>query len=53
MLNIKAKEVAPIVEQPADFSEEWPENIVEEPALDLPEPNKRKDHEIGWVNGCR
>ena len=42
MLNIKAKEVAPIVEQPADFSEEWPENIVEEPALDLPEPNKRK-----------
>ena len=42
MLNIKAKEVAPIVEQPADISEDWPEDVVEEPALDLSEPSKKK-----------
>ena len=42
MLNIKAKEVAPIVEQPADISEDWPEDVVEEPTLDLSEPSKKK-----------
>nr|WP_325217897.1 hypothetical protein [uncultured Oscillibacter sp.] len=42
MLNIKAKEVAPIVEQPADISEDWPEDVVEEPTLDLSEPSQKK-----------
>ena len=42
MLNIKAKEVAPIVEQPADISEDWPEDVVEEPTLDFSEPSKKK-----------
>ena len=42
MLNIKAKEAPPIVEQPADISEEWPEDVVEEPTLDLSEPSKKK-----------
>ena len=52
MLNIKAKEVAPFVEQPADISEEWPEDVVEEPGPDLSEPSKKKsdhheDHRVG------
>ena len=42
MLSIKAKEAAPSVEPSADFSEEWPEDVVEEPALDLPELSKKK-----------
>lgn len=42
MLSIKAKESAPSAAPSADFSEEWPEDVVEEPALDLPEPSKKK-----------
>ncbi len=40
--NYTVKEVPPIVEQPTDISEEWPEDVVEEPAIDFSKPSKKK-----------
>ncbi len=41
-MNIKAKEVAPFVEQSAGISEEWPEGGVDETIPLVPLPEKKK-----------